>query len=248
MILYPAIDLLDGHVVRLERGARETAQVYENEPARALERFAEAGARWVHLVDLNRAFGDPVGNLSSVRALLAVAAELDLSVQVGGGVREPLDARVLLDAGAARVVAGTVAALDPARAALLVRLCGPRLVVALDARDGEVQVRGWTEGSGRRVDELARSLAQVGVARFLYTDVGRDGMGVGPDLAGAVRRQEETGVPVIASGGVGSLEHVQDAAASGVHGLVAGRAFYDGRLDLAAAVRAAGPQDGEVRS
>jgi phosphoribosylformimino-5-aminoimidazole carboxamide ribotide isomerase len=166
-----------------------------------------------------------------------------MRAQVGGGLREASDLEDVFVCGAARVVLGTVAAVDPALMRTLLAEYGGRLAVAIDARDGEVVVRGWTEATGRLVDDLAAELAGMGVRRIVYTDAGRDGTFGGPDVAGAARLARLTGLPVIASGGVGGLEHVSAAVAAGVDGLVVGRALYEGRVDLAAAIAAAGVQE-----
>ncbi len=243
MNLYPAIDLLDGRVVRLTRGKREDATVYDVAPAVAVQRFAAAGARWIHVVDLNRAFGDGGSNLAHVRGVIEEASRHGMRAQVGGGLREPADLEAVFECGAARVVVGTVAAVNPPLMRSLVDQFGGRLAVAIDAKDGEVVVKGWTEGSGRRVDDLAGELARIGLRRIVYTDVGRDGTLVGPDTEGAARLAQSTGLPVIVSGGVGGLDHVAAAVAARADGLVLGRALYDGRVDLAAAVALAGPQE-----
>jgi len=241
--LYPAIDLLDGRVVRLTRGRREDATVYDLTPSAAVQQFAAAGARWLHVVDLNRAFGDGASNLAHVRDVIEEASRQGMRAQVGGGLREPADLEAVFECGAARVVVGTVAALHPALMRELVTTFGGRLAVALDARQGEVVVKGWTEGSGRRVDDLAGELARMGLRRIVYTDVGRDGTLEGPDTEGAARIAQSTGLPVIVSGGVGDMTHVSAAVAARADGLVLGRALYDGRVDLAAAVALAGPQE-----
>jgi phosphoribosylformimino-5-aminoimidazole carboxamide ribotide isomerase len=242
--LYPAIDLIDGRVARLERGRRESSTVYDVDALEAVRRFTAAGARWLHVVDLNRAFGDPTSNLPHIRRVIEEAARQGMRVQVGGGLREAADLEDVFVCGAARVVLGTVAAVEPALMAALQERYGGRIAVAIDARDGEVFVRGWTEGTGRRVDELAAQLATLGIRRIVYTDVGRDGTFAGPDLDGAVRLSRATGLPVIASGGVGGLAHVTAAANAGVDGLVVGRALYEGRVGLEEAIAAAGPQEG----
>jgi len=242
--LYPAIDLLNGRVARLERGRRESATVYEIEAVEAVRRFAAAGARWLHVVDLNRAFGDATSNLPHVRRVIEEASRQGMRVQVGGGLRALADLEDVFTCGAARVVLGTVAAVDPRLMHELIEKYGGRLAVAIDAKGGEVFVRGWTEGTGRRTDDLARELAAMDIRRIVYTDVGRDGTFAGPDLEGATRISRATGLPVIASGGVGTMAHVQAAAASGVDGLVIGRALYEGHVDLVAAIAAAGNQEG----
>ena len=244
MNLYPAIDLLNGKVARLERGRRESATVYEIDPVEAVRRFAAFGARWLHVVDLNRAFGDTTSNLPHVRRVIEEASRQGMRAQVGGGLRAAADLEDVFTCGAARVVIGTVAAVDHVLMKELLERYGSRLAVAIDARGGEVFVRGWTEGTGRRTDDLATELAAMDVRRIVYTDVGRDGTFSGPDLEGATRLSRATGLPVIASGGVGSIAHVKAAAAAGVDGLVVGRALYEGRVDLEAAIQAAGEQEG----
>jgi phosphoribosylformimino-5-aminoimidazole carboxamide ribotide isomerase len=243
MNLYPAIDLLDGRVVRLLRGKREDATVYDVTPTAAVQRFAAAGARWIHVVDLNRAFGDGASNLDHVRGVIEEAARRGMRAQVGGGLRAPEDLEAVFACGAARVVVGTVAAVNPALMKELVGTFGGRLAVAIDARAGEVVVKGWTEATGRRVDDLAGELARIGLRRIVYTDVGRDGTLGGPDVEGAARLAQATGLPVIVSGGVGSLDHVSAASAARVDGLVVGRALYDGSVDLAQAITLAGAQE-----
>jgi len=243
MNVYPAIDLLDGRVVRLTRGQREDATVYELEPVAAVQRFAAAGARWVHVVDLNRAFGDGASNLEHVRRVIEEASRRGMRARVGGGLRDPADLEAVFECGAARVVIGTVAAVNPGLMRELVDRFGGRVAVALDARAGEVVVKGWTEGTGRRIDDLAGELARMGLRRLVYTDVGRDGTFGGPDVEGAARLAQATALPVIVSGGVGDLAHVTAAVAARVDGLIVGRALYDGRVDLAAAITIAGPQE-----
>ena len=244
MNLYPAIDLLDGRVARLERGRRESSTIYDIDAVDAVRKFAAAGARWLHVVDLNRAFGDPTSNLPHVRRVIEEASRQGMRTQVGGGLRAASDLEDVFTCGAARVVLGTVAAVDHRLMKEMIEQYGGRLAVALDAKGGEVFVRGWTEGTGRRVDDLAAELAAMDVRRIVYTDVGRDGTFAGPDLEGAARLSSATGLPVIASGGVGRLAHVTAAARAGLDGLVVGRALYEGHVDLAAAIAAAGEQEG----
>jgi phosphoribosylformimino-5-aminoimidazole carboxamide ribotide isomerase len=243
MNVYPAIDLLDGRVVRLTRGQRKAPTVYELEPVAAVQRFAAAGARWVHVVDLNRAFGDGASNLEHVRRVIEEASRRGMRAQVGGGLRDPADLEAVFECGAARVVIGTVAAVNPTLMKELVERFGGRVAVALDARGGEVVVKGWTEGTGRRIDDLAGELARMGLRRLVYTDVERDGAFGGPDVEGAARLAQATALPVIVSGGVGDLAHVTAAVAARVDGLIVGRALYEGRVDLAAAIALAGVQE-----
>jgi len=241
--LYPVIDLLDGKIVRMERGQRTATTVYETAPVDAVRRFAQAGARWIHVVDLNRAYGDGASNLDHVRRVIEEASRQGMRVQVGGGLRAAADLEAVFVCGAARVVVGTIAAVDPELLTTLLEEYGGRLAVAVDARDGEVVVKGWTQATGRRVDDVAGELARKGVRRLVYTDVGRAGLFGGPDIEGAGRIAQATALPVIASGGVGSLDDVRAAAAARLDGLIVGKALWDGRVDLAEAVAAAGAQE-----
>jgi len=209
-----------------------------------LSSYYDVELKKARLGDLNRAFGDPTSNLPHVRRVIEEAARQGMRAQVGGGLREAADLEDVFVCGAARVVLGTVAAVDHALMATLQDRYGGRIAVAIDARDGEVVVRGWTQGTGRRVDDLAGELAALGIRRIVYTDVGRDGTFAGPDLDGAVRLSRATGLPVIASGGVGGIEHVTAAANVGIDGLVLGRALYEGHVGLEQAIEAAGPQEG----
>ncbi|MGH7724133.1 MAG: HisA/HisF-related TIM barrel protein [Candidatus Eiseniibacteriota bacterium] len=243
MNLYPAIDLLEGKLVRLERGAREAATVYDLAPVEAVRRFAEAGARWLHVVDLNRAFGDGSSNVETVRQVVEEASRKGMRVQVGGGLREPEDLEAVFTCGAARVVLGTVAAVNPGLMVGLLERFGGRVAVAIDVKEREVVVRGWTQSTGRAAAELAGELTRMGVKRIVYTDVGRDGLLGGPDVKGAAALAKATGLSVILSGGVGSLEHVTEAAKAGLDGLVVGKSIYDGRIDVASAIAAAGAQE-----
>lgn len=243
MNLYPAIDLLDGKIARLERGVREAATVYELAPVEAVRRFAKAGARWLHVVDLNRAFGDGSSNVETVRQVVEEASRQAMRVQVGGGLREPEDLEAVFACGAARVVLGTVAAVNPGLMAELLERFGGRVAVALDVKGGEVVVKGWTQGTGRAAAELAGELARIGVRRLVYTDVGRDGLFGGPDVEGAAALARATGLSVILSGGVGALEHVTQAVRAKLDGLVVGKAIYDGRIEVGEAVAAAGMQE-----
>ncbi len=240
MELFPAIDIRGGRCVRLQRGDFAAETVYDDDPVAVARRFETAGARWLHVVDLDAARTGTAENLDTVAA---VCAAVQIPVQTGGGVRDEDAARRLLDAGAARVVVGTVAVESPD---LVDRLCHDhpgRIVVGLDARGRDVAVRGWTEGSGADLVDLAGRFAASGVAAMVVTEIGRDGTMTGPDVdqLGAVLRA--TNLPVIASGGVGSLDDllVLRALQVGGHGLagaIVGRAIYEGRLDLAEALQA----------
>jgi len=196
--LYPAIDLLGGRVVRLHQGDYDRATDYGGDPAGVAASFVAQGAPWVHVVDLDAArTGDPV-NRAAVEAVVAAAAG-GARVQVGGGVRDEAAAELLLEAGAARVVLGTAAVVDPPLVGRLAARHPLGVAVGLDARDGDVAVRGWTAGSGASVLDLVARVADDGVAAFVVTDIGRDGTLAGPDVRGLGAVVAATGVPVIAS-------------------------------------------------
>ena len=239
MIVYPAIDLRAGRCVRLWQGeyARET--VYGDDPVAVARGFAAAGARWLHVVDLDGARAGRPLQTDLVRAICAAAG---VPVQVGGGLRDEAAVETVLDAGAARVVLGTVAIREPERARTICRAHPGRVAIGLDTRDGRVRVSGWTEGSTATGPEIAATAAEWGAAAIIYTDIGRDGTEHGPDLDGTRAVARAGRVPVIASGGVGSLADtraVAALAADGVAGVIVGRALYTGAVDLGAALAAA---------
>ena len=202
------------------------------------QRFADEGARWIHVVDLDRAFGDGE-NLALVRRIVAKVGGA-VRVQLGGGLRTVALVREGLDQGVSRAVLGTAAAIDPAIVPAAVAAAGTnRIAVGIDARDGRVAIRGWTETSELTAEALALRVAGEGVRTVIYTDVARDGMLSGPDLAGA-RRLQSAGLGVVASGGVAGAADLRAARAAGLAGAIVGRALYEGRLTLAEALAAAG--------
>jgi phosphoribosylformimino-5-aminoimidazole carboxamide ribotide isomerase len=233
MLVIPAIDLMGGEVVRLEKGDFATKKVYSRRPAEKAEEFLAAGARVLHVVDLDGAkAGWPV-NLDTVRDLCAVKG---LEIELGGGLRTLQDIEKVLGLGVHAVVLGTAAVerLDLVRQACA-RFPG-RVRCGIDARNGEVKVAGWLEGSGLKAVEVARRVKAAGVTLVEYTDVARDGMFTGVDAAGAAALQAEAGVQVVASGGVASLDDVRACVAAGVAGVIVGKALYEGRFRLADAV------------
>lgn len=226
--------------MRLAQGDYDTATVFEAEPAAAARRFAAAGAPRVHVVDLDGARAGEPRNLEAVRAVVAAAG--GVPVQLGGGLRRLADLERALALGVGRVVLGTAALRDPALVREGARRFPGRVAVGIDARSGQVAVEGWLTTSEARAEDIARAFEDAGVAALIYTDIARDGMGSGPDLEGAARLAEAVAIPVIASGGVGSLDHVRRAAgyaARGVAGLIVGRALYTGAVELDAALRVA---------
>lgn len=230
--LYPAIDLREGRVVRLLQGDYDRQTTYGDDPVAVARAFAEAGAPWIHVVDLDAArSGSPVNR--PVVAAIAAAVAGAARVQTGGGVRTVADAQALADAGVARVVMGSAAVGRPelvAEAAVVVPVA-----VGLDHRDGEVAVHGWTQGSGVA---LADALGWFpAAAAFVITDISRDGMLQGPDVQGLAAAAAATGTPVIASGGVSSLADIEAlAGVPGIAGVITGKAVYEGRFTVAEAV------------
>lgn len=246
--LYPAIDLRGGRCVRLYKGDFDAETVYADDPVAQARAFADEGATWIHVVDLDAArTGEPVNR----RVIADIAAAVAVPVQVGGGVRSAEAADALFGAGVTRVVIGTAAVERPELVAELVQ-AGGRVAVGLDGRDGEVAVRGWVEGSGRQVPEVAVELSHTGVDAFIVTEIQRDGTMAGPDLDGLAAVMAATDVPVIASGGVSSLAdlvalrnlRVGDRRLAGA---IAGRAIYDEAFGVADAVAALAEPD-EARS
>lgn len=226
--LYPAIDLRQGRVVRLTQGRADAETVYGEDPVSVAVDFESQGATWLHVVNLDGAFGEATRNME---VLGAICEAVKIPVQFGGGLRGSSDIEEALGAGAARVILGTIALRKPALVKMLAPGLGAKLAVGIDARHGMVAVEGWVETSDVGAAELAQRMMEAGVKRFVYTDIGRDGMLTGPDLEGAVALQA-LGVPVIASGGVGDIAHVQQARQMGVDGLIVGKALYEGRFTV----------------
>jgi phosphoribosylformimino-5-aminoimidazole carboxamide ribotide isomerase len=245
MELYPAIDLRGGRCVRLRQGDYGDETVYGDDPVAVAAGFAAAGARWIHVVDLDAArTGEPV-NRPVIAAIADAVAPEGVRLQAGGGVRDTAAARALWYAGVARVVIGTAAVEDPTLVGRLARLRPGGVAVGLDTRDGEVAVRGWIDASGKRVGDVLDALGDAGVSAVVVTDIGRDGMLRGPDLTGLGAVLDVTAFDVIASGGVGDLSDVAALAAlrgpaSGrrLAGAIVGKALYEGRLTVAEGVAA----------
>lgn len=240
MDLYPAIDLRGGACVRLLQGdyARET--LYDDDPVAVAMAFEAGGAPWVHVVDLDAARTGEGVNRDVVRQ---IAAAVEVPVQAGGGIRDEFSAETLLRSGVARIVVGTAALEDPAMVRRVAARHPGRVAVGLDARAGEVAVRGWAEGSGTRTAEVLARFEDAGVAAFVVTDIGRDGMMVGPDLAGLTAVLDLTAVPVVASGGVGSLDDLRALAelecdGRRLAGVIVGKALYEGAISVPEAVDA----------
>lgn len=238
MFLLPAIDILGGRAVRLAKGDYDRVTVYNEDPVEQARLFAEAGAQWLHVVDLG---GAKSGNPDNVQVVERILAATDLKVEVGGGVRSMRAIERLMEAGVTRVVLGTALVRDPGFAREAVRRFGAdALVAGIDAKDGEVAVSGWCEGSGIAAAELARRMADEGYAHLVYTDIARDGMQCGLDPAAYERMSRAFGSPVVASGGVASVADIEQLApvAPFIEGVIAGRAIYEGTLGVAEGVAA----------
>jgi phosphoribosylformimino-5-aminoimidazole carboxamide ribotide isomerase len=241
MLIIPAIDLKDGHCVRLEQGRMDTATVFSEDPASMALQWAGRGARRLHVVDLNGAHqGKPI-NESAIKSIIA-AVDSDIPVQLGGGIRDLETIERYLDDGVSFVIIGTAAVKNPG---FLHEACDAfpgHIIVGLDAKDGKVATDGWSKLTKHDVIDLAKRFQDYGVEAVIYTDIGRDGMMTGVNIEATVRLAQALTVPVIASGGLNSLDDVRklcDVEAEGITGAIAGRAIYEGKLDFAEALKIA---------
>ena len=236
MILFPAIDLKDGQCVRLRLGDMQTATVFGDDPANQARAFERQGFEWLHLVDLDGAFAGKPVNGAAVEAILAAVA---IPVQLGGGIRDLVTIDMWLAKGVRRVILGTAAVRDPGLVHEACRLFPGRVAVGVDARAGRVAVAGWAEASELTARELARRFEDAGVAALIYTDIERDGVLKGLNLPATAELACATSIPVIASGGLASIEDVKELLRPEyrmLEGAITGRALYDGRLDPAEAL------------
>jgi phosphoribosylformimino-5-aminoimidazole carboxamide ribotide isomerase len=238
VILYPAIDIRGGRCVRLIEGdfGRETA--YDPDPAAAARRWVDAGAEWLHVVDLDGAVeGTPVNRAAVER----IRAAVEVPIQLGGGLRSLTDLEAAIAAGINRAVLGTIALRDPELVISAVARWGDHIAVALDSRDGRLATDGWMGQTEARAVEVARRLARARVRHFIYTDIRRDGTLAGPNVEGLRELSEAVDSDVIASGGISSIDDIMAVSAAGASGAIVGRAIYDGRIDLQEAIAAARP-------
>lgn len=237
--LYPAIDLKGGQVVRLKRGEMDQATIYADDPAAQARSFTEAGFAWVHMVDLDGAFAGKPANAAAVRAIIAAVPGAKL--QLGGGIRSMETAEAWLAAGVRRIILGSAAVKDPDFARAACRAFPGRVALGIDARDGMVATEGWAETSDVSATDLARRFEDSGAAAVIYTDIARDGMLTGVNVAATAALARAVRLPVIASGGVAGVEDITAlrAEGAGIEGAILGRALYDGRIEPKVALAAA---------
>ncbi len=239
MIIFPAVDIKEGKCVRLRQGRREDLTVYGDDPAEMGRRWQDEGALWLHVVDLDGAFSSQPRNLECIASLRRV---LSIPMQLGGGLRTLDTIKAYLDLGVDRLILGTVVLKDPDLVARALAAYPGRIAIGLDAREGMLAVEGWTETSRRPALEVAREIAALKPAAIIYTDIARDGVKTGINVAATKALAEQVAVPVIASGGVSSLDDIAallPLEPLGVVGVIIGRALYDGHFTLAEALKAA---------
>ncbi len=237
MILYPAIDLKQGQVVRLKQGDMDQATVYGSDPAAVAQGFQESGFEWVHVVDLDGAFAGQTINLQAVEAVIDC---VEIPVQLGGGIRDMTGVEGWLKRGISRVILGTAAVRDPDFVKRAAKEFPGKVAVGIDAKGGKVAVEGWAEVSELGAIELAKRFEDAGIAAIIYTDIGRDGLLKGLDFDGTRALAEAVSIPVIASGGLAGIEDVKTLLQPDnrtIAGAITGRAIYDGRLDVHEAIK-----------
>ena len=236
MMIIPAVDIKDGRCVRLQQGEMDRETVFSNNPALMAQRWQEAGAELLHLVDLNGAIDKKPKNLTTIQAILDA---VHIPVQLGGGIRDMDTIATYIDRGVSRVVLGTEAIRNPDLIIQAALKFPERIVVGIDARNGFVAIEGWTETTETTAIDLARRFENVGLAAINFTDIHRDGMQTGPNLEATRRLAEAVSIPVVASGGVSTIEDIKNLLrleSAGVQGVITGKALYDGSLDLKEAI------------
>lgn len=227
MIVIPAVDLKGGRCVRLRTGDFAQETVFSDDPVEVARRWEAAGARWLHVVDLD---GARLGRIEHGEVIRSIARALSIPIQLGGGLRDAHAVETALGLGVDRVIIGTLAALDKKAAAEIFASFGERVAAAVDAREGRVAVRGWQEQTDMLAVDFARQLHEIGARRLVYTDIGRDGTEAGPDMEGVRAFVSSVPLPVIVAGGVSTPEHIAAIVATGAEGCIVGRAFYTGLM------------------
>jgi phosphoribosylformimino-5-aminoimidazole carboxamide ribotide isomerase len=248
MLLIPAIDLKDGKCVRLQQGDMQSSTTFGEDPAAMARRWLDAGARRLHLVDLNGAFAGRPVNESAIRAILREVGD-EIPVQLGGGIRDLDTIERYLDDGLSFVIIGTAAVKSPGFLKDACSAFGGHIIVGLDAKDGKVATDGWSKLTGHEVVDLAKKFEDYGVEGVIYTDIGRDGMLTGINIEATVRLAQALSIPVIASGGLSDMADIERLCAvqaDGVEGVICGRSIYTGALDFAAAQARADELNGEL--
>ena len=237
MLLIPAIDLKDGHCVRLKQGDMNESTIFSEDPAAMARRWVDAGARRLHLVDLNGAFAGKPQNFAAIKSILKAVGD-DIPVQLGGGIRDLDTIEKYIDGGLRYVIIGTAAVKNPGFLKDACSAFGGHIIVGLDAKDGKVATDGWSKLTGHEVVDLARKFEDYGVESIIYTDIGRDGMLSGINIEATVRLAQALTIPVIASGGLSNIADIEALCAvehEGVDGVICGRSIYTGSLDFKAA-------------
>ncbi len=229
MIIYPAIDLKNGNCVRLYKGDMNQATIFNNSPANQAKYFQDQGFKFLHIVDLDGAIAGNSANEKSVRDILK---SITIPAQLGGGIRNLEAIEMWLNLGINRVILGTVALQNPDLVKEAAKKFPNQIVVGIDAKNGMVATHGWVESSSTSVIELAKKFEDAGVAAIIYTDINRDGTGEGVDFEGTKKLAQSISIPVIASGGVGSIEDIKKISTLNINGVIVGRAFYDHKIDL----------------
>ena len=237
MIIIPAIDLLDGKVVRLAQGREKSAKVYSDDPLEFAVQFQKAGARWIHVVNLDGAFGRPGMNDAVIER---ISRNIDIPIELGGGIRTLDRIDFWLDRGITRVVLGSITVTSPEIIEQAIEKYGPDPIVAgIDIRDGQVAISGWTQETGIHFTEMARRIKELGIIRSIVTDISTDGMLTGPNMDSMISIARDTGLQVIVSGGIATmkdLQQVSDAEKFGIEGVIVGKAIYEHRIDIQKAI------------
>ncbi len=235
MRIYPAIDIKDGNCVRLLRGSFSDVTVYGDDPAQMAKKWESLGGEYIHVVDLDGALK---GHGVNADAIKRICEAVSVPVQTGGGIRTMSDIEEKLDCGISRVIIGTKAVSDAEFVTEAVRRYGDKIVIGIDAKDGMVAIEGWEKTSEYKAVDFAKKMADIGVKTIIYTDIATDGTLMGPNVAAMAQMVKAAGIDIIASGGVGSIDHIKSLVPTGVEGVITGRALYTGNIELPMAIKA----------